>query len=79
MMNVRGGGEQALPIVRTLPGQILGPGHHSVVHGRDSQKLFSVYHRWMAVHVLDLRGCGNSGKPDRALDVITCKAPVACA
>ncbi len=39
-------GEQVLPILRTVPGQVIGPGHNSVVRGPDNQQLFCVYHRW---------------------------------
>ncbi len=40
-------GERVLPILRTLPGQIVGPGHNSVVRGPDNLQLFCVYHRWV--------------------------------
>ncbi len=39
-------GEAVLPILRTLPGQVVGPGHNSVVRGPGNQQLFCVYHRW---------------------------------
>lgn len=39
-------GEQTLPILRTIPGQVIGPGHNSVVRGPDNRQLFCVYHRW---------------------------------
>ena len=39
-------GEQVLPIIRTIPGAVIGPGHNSVVRGPDNQQLFCVYHRW---------------------------------
>ena len=39
-------GERVLPILRTLPGQVLGPGHNSVVRAPDNRQLFCVYHRW---------------------------------
>lgn len=41
-------GTRVLPILRTLPGQVVGPGHNSVVRGPDNQQLFCVYHRWSA-------------------------------
>src|SRR5439155_16826806 len=41
-------GERVLPLLRTLPGQIIGPGHNSVVRGPDNRQLFCVYHRWSA-------------------------------
>jgi GH43 family beta-xylosidase len=40
-------GEQVLPILRTLPGKVVGPGHNSVVRGPDNRQLFCVYHRWV--------------------------------
>ena len=39
-------GERVLPILRTLPGMVIGPGHNSVVRGPDNRQLFCVYHRW---------------------------------
>ena len=39
-------GERVLPILRTLPGSVIGPGHNSVVRGPDNRQLFCVYHRW---------------------------------
>jgi len=39
-------GERVLPILRTLPGKVIGPGHNSVVRGPDNRQLFCVYHRW---------------------------------
>ncbi len=39
-------GERVLPILRTLPGKVVGPGHNSVVRGPDNRQLFCVYHRW---------------------------------
>jgi GH43 family beta-xylosidase len=39
-------GERVLPILRTIPEQVIGPGHNSVVRGPDNQQLFCVYHRW---------------------------------
>ncbi|MCA1555081.1 MAG: glycoside hydrolase family 43 protein, partial [Acidobacteria bacterium] len=39
-------GERVLPILRTVPEQVIGPGHNSVVRGPDNQQLFCVYHRW---------------------------------
>lgn len=41
-------GEQVLPILRTLPGRVVGPGHNSAVRGPDNQQLMCVYHRWPA-------------------------------
>ncbi|MGI9105199.1 MAG: glycoside hydrolase family 43 protein [Pyrinomonadaceae bacterium] len=39
-------GERVLPVLRTIPGQVVGPGHNSVVRGPDNQQLFCIYHRW---------------------------------
>ncbi len=39
-------GVHVLPILRTIPGKVIGPGHNSVVRGPDNQQLFCVYHRW---------------------------------
>lgn len=40
-------GEIIMPILRTIPGRVIGPGHNSVVRGPDNQQLFCVYHRWL--------------------------------
>lgn len=37
-------GVQTKPVLSTLPGRILGPGHNSVVRGPDNRQLFCVYH-----------------------------------
>lgn len=39
-------GELVLPLLRTIPGEVIGPGHNSIVRGPDNQQLFCVYHRW---------------------------------
>jgi GH43 family beta-xylosidase len=39
-------GESVLPILRTIPGKVIGPGHNSVIRGPDNQQLFCIYHRW---------------------------------
>lgn len=39
-------GNQVLPILRTIPGQVIGPGHNSVVRGPNNRQLYCVYHRW---------------------------------
>lgn len=41
-------GERLLPILRTIPGAVVGPGHNSVVRGPDNRQLYCVYHRWSA-------------------------------
>lgn len=40
-------GENVLPVLRTLPGRVIGPGHNSVVRGPNSRELYCVYHRWV--------------------------------
>jgi hypothetical protein len=39
-------GQRVLPILRTIPDQVIGPGHNSVVRGPDNRQLYCVYHRW---------------------------------
>ncbi|MBC8077662.1 MAG: family 43 glycosylhydrolase, partial [Chloroflexales bacterium] len=39
-------GEAILPILRTIPGRVIGPGHNSAVRGPDNRQLYCVYHRW---------------------------------
>lgn len=39
-------GQRVLPILRTLPGEVIGPGHNSVVRGPDNLQAFCIYHRW---------------------------------
>lgn len=56
-------GDRVLPILRTQ-GDVVGPGHNSVVRGPDDRELFCVYHRWseavgarvMAIDRLDWAG-----------------------
>jgi GH43 family beta-xylosidase len=40
-------GERVLPILRST-GEVVGPGHNSVVRGPDNRQLYCVYHRWSA-------------------------------
>ena len=40
-------GEGVLPILRS-GGEVVGPGHNSVVRGPDNRQLYCVYHRWSA-------------------------------
>ncbi len=57
-------GQAVLPILRTIPGQVIGPGHNSAVRGPDNRELYCVYHRWapdgsarlMAIDPLDWAG-----------------------
>ena len=41
-------GETTLPILRTIPDKVIGPGHNSVVRGTDNRQLYCVYHVWAA-------------------------------
>lgn len=70
-------GERILPILRTVPGRVVGPGHNSVVRGPDNRQPFCVYHRWvddervMAIDPLDWAGermlvLGPSDEPQPA-------------
>lgn len=52
-------GERVFPILRTIPGIVVGPGHNSVVRGPDNRQLFCVYHRW------DVAGNGRVPAIDR--------------
>ncbi len=56
--------EQApLPILRTIEGTVIGPGHNSVVRGPDNRQLFCVYHRWNeGARVLAIDPMGWEGK-----------------
>ena len=57
-------GVQVRPILQTVPGTVIGPGHNSVVRGPDNRQLFCIYHRWdggssarvMAIDPLDWAG-----------------------
>jgi GH43 family beta-xylosidase len=57
-------GEAVVPILRTLPGAVIGPGHNSVVRGPNNLEQLCVYHRWaddqsgrvMAIDRLDWSG-----------------------
>jgi len=55
-------GDKVLPIVRTEPGLIVGPGHNSVVRGPNNRELYCVYHRWtdagrvLAIDRMDFAG-----------------------
>lgn len=41
-------GEKVLPILRTVPDLVVGPGHNSVIRGLNSREIFCIYHRWTA-------------------------------
>lgn len=55
--------QEALPILRTT-GEVVGPGHNSVVRGPDNRELWCIYHRWspdlsarvLAIDLLDWEG-----------------------
>lgn len=40
------GNEAGARVLRSVPGQVIGPGHHSVVPGPDDKTEFIVYHAW---------------------------------
>ncbi len=39
-------GQRVLPVLRTLPQVVIGPGHNSAVRGPDNQQIYCVYHAW---------------------------------
>ncbi len=39
-------GLETLPLLHTIPGKVVGPGHNSVVRGPNGRELYCVYHRW---------------------------------
>jgi len=55
-------GENVLPILRTIPDRIVGPGHNCVVTGPNGREIYCVYHRWtdsgrvMAIDRMDFAG-----------------------
>lgn len=57
-------GKNVLPVLRTLPEKVVGPGHNSVVRSTDNRELICVYHLWakdlsgriMAVDRMDFAG-----------------------
>ena len=57
-------GATTLPILRTIPGRITGPGHNSVVRGPNNRELYCVYHRWdqegrvLSIDRMDFAGPG---------------------
>lgn len=40
-------GEKILPILRTIPEKVIGPGHNSVIRGLNNREIYCIYHRWM--------------------------------
>jgi GH43 family beta-xylosidase len=71
-------GIDTLPLLRTIPEKVIGPGHNSVVVGPDGREMFCVYHRWqdgervMCIDRMDFAGgdrlfvAGPSYEPQRA-------------
>lgn len=70
-------GETVLPILRTLPGEVVGPGHNSVVRGPNNRELYCVYHSWtddgrvLSIDRMDfagdrifIKGPTTSGQPE---------------
>lgn len=55
-------GEKILPILRTIPEKVIGPGHNSVIRGVNNREIYCVYHRWtengrvLAVDRMDFTG-----------------------
>ncbi|MDQ3797911.1 MAG: glycoside hydrolase family 43 protein [Acidobacteriota bacterium] len=55
-------GEKVFPILRTIPGLVIGPGHNSAVRGANNRELYCVYHRWtddgrvLAIDRMDFAG-----------------------
>src|ERR1035437_6101523 len=55
-------GEKIFPILRTIEGRIVGPGHNSIVRGPNNRELYCVYHRWteagrvLAIDRMDVAG-----------------------
>jgi len=55
-------GEKILPILRTIPDKVVGPGHNSVVRGPNNRELYCIYHRWTeAGRVLSIDRMGFAG------------------
>ncbi len=58
-------GDTTLPVLRTIPGRILGPGHNSVVRGPNNRESYCIYHRWsgservLAIDRMDFSGPGR--------------------
>jgi beta-xylosidase len=40
------GGEQGPRVLRTVPGEVLGPGHNSIIVGPDNRAEYLFYHAW---------------------------------
>lgn len=77
-------GKNVLPVLRTLPEKVIGPGHNSAVRAPDNRELFCVYHLWandlsgriMAIDRVDFAGkrlfiIGATTTPQRAPNLPT--------
>jgi GH43 family beta-xylosidase len=55
-------GKKVLPILRTIPGAVTGPGHNSVIRGPNDRELYCIYHCWfenervLAIDRMDFAG-----------------------
>lgn len=73
-------GERTLPILRTVPGLVVGPGHNSAVRGPDNRELFCVYHRWsddLSARVVAVDRLGWAGERMLLLGPTTTPQPMA--
>jgi GH43 family beta-xylosidase len=69
--------QEELPILRTT-GEVVGPGHNSVVRGPDNRQLWCVYHRWSpdtSARVLAIDPLGWEGKRMRVAGPSTAPQP----
>lgn len=55
-------GIASLPLLRTIPDKVIGPGHNSAILGPNNRELYCIYHRWvggervMALDRMDFAG-----------------------
>jgi GH43 family beta-xylosidase len=40
------GNERGPRVLKTVPGKVIGPGHHSIIEGPDGESEWLVYHAW---------------------------------
>lgn len=58
-------GTETLPILRTIPDCVIGPGHNSVIRGPNNRELYCVYHSWvdgervLSIDRMDFAGGGR--------------------